>query len=689
MASLQTLRNKGGVIVAVVIGFALLAFILTDLFSSGSQLFGSDKNNVGEIDGKKISYQEYNSELSYMTEIQKISTGDQGAASEEQNEALRNQTWEQMIRQYAFKPNLEKLGLTVTLEELRQLINGEHVSPMIQQMFADPQTGMYNPEFLRSFVANIDQDQTGRLQMFWNYLQQEVTDQSQMLKLKNIIDKAAYVTTFEAEKIQKFESNNYSVRFVADLYSKIADSTVNVSDAEIRAYYDKNKNIYRSYNTRTIDYVLFEARPSEADFVAADKYIRDLTTEFQNADNITQFVTLNSLSPMDNRYYEMGEIKSKLGLAADVDFEANTTEVYGPELDGEQYTVSRISDIKIVPDSVNFSHIAMAPNQKATADSLLAAIRKDGKFAEAAKEFSQDPQSAQNGGLMGSFDPQTMPEVFSKPMISAKKGDLILIETPQSLHIVKINDVKGESRKAQLASIKYNVEISSNTRSMAYAAANDFATAATKGFENAVTEKSLVKRTAVLNPSDREIRGLAQSREAVRWAFNSDKNDVSKVLEFGDNFVITTVSHISEEGLSSVAEVAPFIKSILIKEKKGQMLAEKMAGATSVDELASKLSLSVIETQDVNFGTYIVPEIGLDVAFAGGVCGMDAAKISKPIVGSMAVYAAQITGTTENPISLDLIKARLNAENAQRAFMNAYQAFLQKSDIKDLRYRFY
>lgn len=686
MASLQTLRNKGGIIVAVVIGFALLAFVLGDLLTSGSRLFGSDQNNVGEIDGNKITYQAFASELDYLTEIRKTANGGQESNSDEQNEALRNQTWEQFVRKYAFKPSLDKLGLTVSTEEMVQLMGGKHTSPLLAQMFTNPQTGMFDSQYLANFIANIDADPTGRLQMFWNYLQQEVSDQAQMMKISNLVSKSAYTTSFEAKKIQELESKNYSVRFVASTYAKIADSTIKVTDAEVKDFYTKYPNAFKSEQSRNIEYVVFSAIPSDADRAAADKYVREMAEEFRTNATPMQFATLNSQSPMDTRYYKEGEMSGPLGTFA---FEATTDQVFGPEISGDQYTVARISDVKVLPDSVDFSHIALRAGEKATADSLAAVIRKDKNFAEMAAQYSLDTQSAAKGGNMGVADPQTMPEVFAAPLMKAKKDDIIVVETPQSVHVIKVNNVKGESKKVQLAKIQYTIEPSAETRNAAFAQATSFATESQKDFSAAVAAKSLVKRSAALDANDRELSGIRQSREVVRWAYNSNPKDVSKVMEFGDNFVVATLTTINEKGVMPLKAAEGYIKSILIERKKGEMIAAQMAGATSVDDLAAKMALTVIEGQDVNFNTYIAPEVGLDPAFAGGICGMDASKISKPIIGRMAVYAAQITGSVENPVALEVIKARMNAESQRNAFMVAYQAFMDMSKINDFRYKFY
>lgn len=251
MVTLNTLRNKGGVLLAVVIGVALLAFVLGDMLTSGSTLMNSSKMNVGVIDGEKISTQEYAQAIDELTEVQRITTGREGS-TEEQNEMVRVQAWDLMIREKALKPALSAVGLTVSDDEMVGLLSGANPSPIIAQMFANPQTGMFEPAMLRQFIAGVDQDQTGRMQMFWNYLQNEVGDQSLIFKFKNLIDKAAYVTGFEAGQLASLESKTYSVNYLVNRYESIADSTVQVSDAELRKYYDTHRGMFKQEDLRDI-----------------------------------------------------------------------------------------------------------------------------------------------------------------------------------------------------------------------------------------------------------------------------------------------------------------------------------------------------------------------------------------------------------------------------------------------------
>ena len=670
MVTLNTLRNKGGVLLAIVIGVALLAFVLGDMLTSGSTLMNSSKMNVGTIDGEKITTQEYAQAIDELTEVQRITTGREGS-SEEENEMIRVQAWDLMIRQKALKPNLNAIGLSVSEDEMVELLSGANPSPIIAQMFANPQTGMFDPTQLRQFVANVDQDQTGRMQMFWNYLQNEVSDQSLIFKFKSLIDKAAYVTSLEAEQLASIEGSTYSVNYLVSRYETIADSTVQVSDAELRKYYDAHQGMFKQEDLRDIEYVTFEALPTAEDYAAAEKTVRDLAKDFAAAENVQQFVSMNSQSAFDSRYYKAGEITGDLGTFA---FSATPDQLYGPVLNGDQWTMARIADVQTLPDSIRVSNIVIPAAEKAMADSLTTALQNGGDFAAAAREYSADAQSAAQGGDLGMMDPQTLAPQFAEALKGATTGTVKAITTPEATFIVKVTATTGESQKVQLGVINYTVEASEQTRNDVYSQANKFATAAaTSGFEKAVTDGALAKRVATVGPNDRTVGGIQQSRELARWAFNGEQGEISDVKEFGNNFVIGTITAIRNKGIAPFEQVKNDVRALVVREK--------LAGTLGVDTLSNN---------DINFQGFMAPEVGYDPAFTGGVSGIaQTGTVSKPIIGRIGVYAAEITDKRDTPADQAIEKARLTAEVQQSAFMAAYEAFMQLSDIQDTRYRFY
>ena len=689
MASLQTLRNKGGVIVALVIGIALIAFVLGDLLGSGSALFGDSRNNAGEIDGTTIGGIEYQNQLDYVTEIQKITSGSE-ATTDETNQQLKTQAWDLLVREYAFKPHANKAGLTVSEAEMEEMVMGQNISPVIAQVFADPKTGIFDIEYLRAFVSNIPTDQSGRLEMFWNYIQNEAADQAQLFKFRDLSEKAAYITNFEAEKTAEMLGKSYSVRFVADKYS-VADSVVSISEAEIRRFYNQNHNMFMRPASRDIEYVTFEALPSDEDKAAAEKYFAGLAEEFETTDNIQQFVSLNSQTPLDSRYYKEGMLTGSL---AEFAFSAKKSDMFGPEFSGDRWTMSRISDVKALPDSVSVSVIVISADNKQLADSLQQVLSaKNADFAQAAIQYSIDPQSGASGGDLGTFDPQTLPEMLAGPILNAKKGEVFTIDTPNGVYVMKLRDIIGVSEKVQLASVTYTVEASEPTRNMTYTKANSFATAVAGGltsFRNTAREDVLSIRNEQVSSTDASVIGLQNSRELVRWAFLNKRGDISKVMEFGNTFVVAALTGVAEQGLAPLDDdqTRNIITSILRQDKKGEIIAAKMKDASSVDQMAQQMGLNVVDGNDITFQTFMIPQVGMDPAFAGALTGMNPASVSKPVLGNIAVYGIEITDSQDKPVAVDFEKSRLSTTAQNMAFRNAYTAFLDMCEIKDLRYRF-
>ncbi len=684
MASLQTLRNKGGIIVAVVIGLALISFVLGDLLTSGSTLF-SGGQNVGEINGTTIPAQQYQEQVTLLTDVLKVSTGSE-TITDEQSQQVQAQAWEQLIMRYAITPEFSDLGITVGVEEMAQLLTGSTPSPMVQQIFFDPSTGMFDPALVRQFLSNIDQDPTGRMQSFWDNLQSDVHNSTQMMKYKALVDKGNYITSAQANFMAEVEGASYNVRFVAEKLSNVPDSLVQVSESAIKSYYDANSVIFERPESRSINYVVFEALPSDEDYKSAAKYMSDLKEEFEVATDVKQFASLNSENPYDNRYYKKEELSTDLGNFA---YSAEVDEIYAPEMAGDKYILARIADKKVVPDSINFSHILLETADKQLADSLYAELKKTpSKFSNFVAVYSKDNNSRMNGGLLGSMDPQTLLPQFSESMMSMNNGEIRLIELPTTIHIVKVNSKIGNSQKVQLAKIEYTVEASEETRANTFNNASSFASRArTAGFAQGASDSMLSVRNAELMPSSRELQGYENSREAVRWTYAAEVGDISDVMEFGDSFIVATLTQDTPEGIAPLNDVREQIQNTLLTESKAQKLATEMTG--SVDEIAANKNLEVITGNDINFTTYIAPEIGFDPSFAGGVSALSKGQTSKPIEGKAAVYVVEVTDVISNPVSTAMVKERLKAESEQSTFYNAYQSILKGSEISDERYKFF
>ncbi|MFI3294977.1 MAG: peptidylprolyl isomerase [Rikenellaceae bacterium] len=686
MASLQTLRDKGGLVVAVVIALALVAFLLGDLLSSSSQLFGSS-DKVGEIQGTTITASEYQTQLDYLQQINEIATG-QSSLDDAAIVTLANQTWETLIRNIAFLPDAEKLGLMTTAPELQDLFYGSNPSPLLQQIFANPQTGIFDPQYLAAFQQNLDADETGRMRLFWNYVQNEVADQAVAQKYSELNTASAYTTSLVASSVTKLMDDTYDIQYATKNYFAVPDSVLTIRESELKNYYSENKSLFKSGETRSLSYVVFETLPSEEDRQAASNFMDGMASDFATTDNPSYFAVANSQEAADTRYYAADELAGDLSEFVQ---QGDMAQVYGPVLVDDTYTLARISDVKNVADSLDLSHIMFSLDQRATADSLLAVLQNGGDFEAAANTYSLDQQSI--GGKIGVLDPQMLPTELSSVLISAKKGDIKLAETAQTLHIFKVGEVYGVQPRTQLARVSYTVEPSETTRNKTYAEANAFATTAAGSLENynkAVIENALVARTAQIGSLQREIQGLSGSREIVRWALNeAPKTKVSGVESIGDMFIVSALTNSTEAGFVPFDQVQDQIRELVVHQKKGEYIAAEFEKAGSLEAIAQITKDGLLSASDLSFNKYLLSQNTLEPAVLGAICALEPGKLSKPIIGLRGVYSVVVTDKKSDPASAEIEKERISAELQQSAFSLAYQAFIGMCDIEDVRYKFF
>lgn len=685
MASLQTLRNKGGVIVAVVIGLALLAFLLGDLLTSGNSLFTS--RNVGEIGGSNVSAQQYQEKVNYLTDMSAISSGN-SAMTTEQSEQIQNQAWESFVRNEGFKPQAEKLGLITANGTISELFFGQYPSQIVTGMFTNPQTGTFDPQYLQSFINNVEQGGDPNMSRFLSYLQSEVADQNVMSLYKTMVDRASYATGLEAEMAVELNGGNYNIEYVLKPYTDIADSTVKVSESEIKSYYDAHKSAFKQNVSRAISYVMFEALPSNDDFRLAAQAVESMAGELAKTENPMQYAQANTQGQLDERYYAIDELSGDKAAYA---FGGDASIVYGPVQNGNQFTVSRIVGKKVVADSMELSQIVLSGTDKAKADSIVDALSKGADFATLVNQYTLDEQSKAEGGKVGKVDPQTLIAQFASELVGAKSGQVKLVVLPQSIHVIKIGSVIGEKERVQLATINYTVEPSVATRNAAYARASAFKAVAGKNandFTKAVSDSALVARRAVIASNQREVQGISDSREIITWAYNKgEKEGVSQVMTFGDNLVVAALAEISEDKISPLKKVSKQIENILITKKKGEMLSSEFAGK-SIEALASQ-GMKVDSASAINFSSYMIGSTGFDPVVGGAVGALANGATSKPIVGMQGVYMVRVVNVTKNEGNKDIERSRLQAEGEQSAFAMAYTAFIDGLNIEDVRYKYF
>jgi len=367
MAVLETIRVKLGILITVLIAVALLSFII-DPSTLQSVASSSSKYDVGEIDGKSISYMDFQTDVDRFTAINEIITGS-SVSNEEQQLAVRNAAWQALLDQYLFIKNAQKAGIHVGEEEMVALISGDMVSPVFAQnaAFFDAE-GNFSKEMLLEFVNYINTDQTGRLKMYWDYLQTTAQTQQYYDKYMSLFAQSDFTNPLMMTEEIADNNNTFDVEFVMLPVGLVQDSTITVTDSEIKKYYESHKKFYKQQASRDIEYVVFEVVPSAEDIAAANQALVDVYDEFASTDNMKAFLMANSDRQYDAHWYKAGELATVSNEVNDFAFGKNNgvSEVFQ---NGNIFRAVKVVESANVPDSV---YVKYVPSTSENVDSLLA-----------------------------------------------------------------------------------------------------------------------------------------------------------------------------------------------------------------------------------------------------------------------------------------------------------------------------
>ncbi|MBI5219231.1 MAG: peptidylprolyl isomerase [Bacteroidia bacterium] len=700
MAVLQSIRNRAGVVIAVVIGVALFAFVLSDMMRSGKSLTRESDLEIAEVSGKSIDYHQYMAKVDEIAEIQKQNSG-KTSLDENTVEMIREQTWDLIIKQMVMEDEYNELGLAVTPDELKDMTFGRNIHPQVKQLFTDPNTGIFDTARVVHFLKNMEQDQTGKQKAYWLFVEDALMRDRMVTKYNNLIKKGLYITTEQARREADEKNFKFNFKFVAQNYSAVSDSAVKVSDADINDYYNKNKSKYEQDASRDIEYVTFEVNPSEDDMKAAGDAINRLKTDFESAEDDKQFVNLNSDVPFNETYFTKGKMAPVLDSAL---FDAKIGTIYGPYLENKTYMISKLLQIKNLPDSVKASHILISIDQdtdsakaQATADSLKKLIEKKADFAELAKKFSKDPGSGQKGGDLGWFKHGMMVKPFNDACFNGKKGELVIVTSQFGVHLIKIVDKSKEAKNVMVATIERLIKPSSRTYQNAYTLSSRFSgdNNTKEKFDKAVTEKGMNKKIANnIRENDKRVAGLENPRELVRWAYQSNKGDVSKAFEFGNVFVVAKLAEVREKGTAPVEQKKEEIEIIVRRDKKAEMLIQKLENQIkaekTIDGLAAKLNTTVGTAENISFSSFSIPGAGIEPVVIATVTAMPVNKLSGPLKGNNGVYAVSVDNKTEAK-DADFSVEQKNMLNSIQSQVDykAYEALKKLANIKDMRSKFF
>ena len=698
MAVLEKIRVKLGVFITVVIALALLSFIIDPTTLEAVSNSMSSKYDVGEINGKDISYMDFEKDVEYFTTLNEIATGT-SAQSEQQIEAIRNAAWQSLIDRYLFLRNAKAAGLTVGEAEMIDLTTGDMVSPLIAQdpSFMD-ESGNFSRDLLVNLVQNIHNDASGSIRMYWDYLQNTIYTQQFYAKYGSLFTSGNYDNPLMLARQIEENNNTVDAEFVMVPYGYQTDSTITVSESEIKNYYKSHKDMYRQQASRDIEYVVFEVVPSDEDIAATNEQILDLYDEFASTsrEDMKSFLLRNSDRPYSEYYYRTGELNT---VSPDVNnFVFNdgkgVSKVFTKD---NTFYVARVMDSRMVPDSVFVKHILLQGEQEALADSLAGVLRSGREtFANVAAMYSadQNPNVAERGDIGWMTQTYMIPGMES--VMTAPLNRIFIIDTQYGKHIVKVTDRTEPLLKKQVAILEKESIASKETFNRYYSQANNIAAKSAGKYENfrkAVEEEGLYAHPVnrMLESSNR-LGAIDDTKEVTRWAFDAKKGKVSDIITVNNNyFFVVALKDIHKEGYATVSEVTPGIRNILYREKlgvkKAAEVAEKIKGLDNLQAIADALGTTVSTKEGIAFSS--LTSQGLDPKFIGAVSVAEEGKICGPLAGNIGVYVYKVTGhDTGAFFTEDDARAR-ESQISQYSLQMLVPVMMQDADVKDNRARFY
>ncbi|WNH11267.1 SurA N-terminal domain-containing protein [Thalassobellus suaedae] len=703
MAVLNKIRQRS-LFLIIVIALALFSFVLADLFKNGDALTAKSQNIVATINGKDITREDF---------LQKVEAAQRQAGPSATSTQVMNRVWEQEVRQAVMETQFEELGITVEKDQMRDLLK--------TALATNPQflneAGLFDENKLNEYIANLKETSPVGFEGWVNY-EKSIAANGLQQNYFNMVKAGLTGTLAEGELEHKLEGNKVDIKFVQVAYSTIADSLVKVSKSDVESYINKNKKKYEVDASRDIKFVEFKEAPSVEDENAIKAQLEGLLKDkveynqvskanenivgFLNTTDNEGFINSNSDIKFDNRFV----FKSSLPTAfADSIYNLNVGEVFGPYKDNGYFKISKVIAVKQIPDSAKVRHILLPfigsqsagpdvtqseAQAKATADSLLTVLKSNrSKFPDFVKEFSSDQGSVEKEGRYDWHAYNTMVPEFNDFEFEGEVGDLGVVKTVFGFHIMEIEGQKNKTKAVQVGTIARRIEPSETTVDKVFRDASNFEIkVADNDFEEVAKEnKFTVKPVNGIKVLDENIPGVGSQRPIVRWAFEEDAK-IGDVKRFNvpNGYVIAQLVAKHKEGLMSVEDATASVLPAIRKEKKAEMIRDRVS-ATTLEDLAAAENTTVRSASAINMKNPTISGAGREPLVVGAAFGLNEGETSSLIDGNNGVYLIQVTKVTP-AVELDNYQAAANRVEQQKTNVvtsKLYNALKEASDIEDNR----
>ena len=690
MAVLEKIRVKFGLAISIIIALALLSFIIDPGTLDSSLNTMSSKYDVGQIAGKKISYTDFQADIDRYTTINELLGASRGAENQKQ---IRNAAWQELLDKHMFVKNAKEAGITVGKDEMKALLSGEVVSPALAQnpLFMD-ENGQFSVERVRAFIDNVEGDESGQLRTYWNYIQNTAHNQQYYAKYGSLFTASGNDNALQLAQAVADGNTTADVDYCLVYYPVGRDSTITVSDDEVRSFYKKHKEFFKQRANREIEYVVFEVIPSAADVTAASNAIAEAYDEFTTTDNLRTFLLKNSERGYDNYWYKAGELST---VNPDIDAQIfGGAKVTGIVSSGNSFFAAREVASKMMPDSAFVKHILLqGEGADKTADSLVTVIKKGGNFANLVASYSLDQASVSDGELGGiGWMTQTYMIPGFEGVFDAKEGEPYVLKTQYGTHVVLVSRKTKPVVKKQVAIMEKTALASKETFNSYYSQANTFATLAGgtyEGYQKAVDSVKVYSHPMTITEATADYGAIDHAKEVTRWAFDNKAGKASNIITVDNNFFfVVAVKEANKEGYASVKKVANQIYERLYAEKQQAAatakVREQIAGAASLEEIAERLGVTVEHRDALSLGS-----TNVEPALVGAISAAKVGEVYGPVAGIMGSYVVRVANKETGTFYSEADAKNLAAQKAQYLSQMILSVMQEYDDVKDNRERFF
>lgn len=697
MATLEKIRSKAALLV-VVIGLALLAFIIGDFLNSGQSFFMMNQNKVATVNGKSIGVEEYQERVNARTEQMQSMYQQNGMTMPDGMSAnIQIDVYNQMVNEQLIEEELAAVGIAVSDAELQDMLTGNNIHPEIARAFTDPTTGIFDRQALDNYLNVVfhpeengytDEAQLQQIaaqRQAWLDMENQIRQSRAYEKFTNLLIAASAPNKIDAEMAFAAQTRSVDVAYVMQPYTSIADSTIEVSKSDLKAEYDKTKVRYEMPETRTIRYIAVEVKPSREDYAKVQEQINMLQEVFATTDDVAAIVDNNSDVPYEDVYVAVNSMSDDMKAFVE---SAKVGDATAPAFANEAYTMYRLMGTKNAPDTVTV-HVATFAMGDNRIDSVYNVLTAGTDFASLGSDVNVMQDFAVTEGMYAELGREFVADVFAAGNACFKTTSL-----GGAQHIVKVVKRSAPVAKAKVATLTIGVVPSVDTETNLYNALSSYVAKYNnvEQFTDSAHTAGYVALPADCQAEHTSLPGVQNSRQIIHWAFNAKKGDLSEIYEIDDRYVVAMLEKVTNEGYRPMEDMEGMLTTTVRRNKKADEITKQIVAVTpaTMEAYASAMNSKVDTVKFVTVASPSIAGLGYEPLVAGAAAGLEMGEVSAPVAGNRGVYVLQVVN--ENPASRPY-NEESEMGRLEQQYMSAVNQFIEvlkeKANIENTLVRFF